>query len=195
MYLAGSDTGVPVLGSHPTRAGRKQSEKLPKPRISIRPATSQTRRHLVEHHLHRELDVALDDMGLLLRNPMDQFGLRHHPIVARALWGRDPRRRRVSSSRLERPGPSRRQRLLPSGTASIRPRAHVYSLLRNRPRSHRHAVSFRYLHSPARGGDGALDVTAGGGVGVLPDLPEDSCDDAVVLTDFNQPASDREVDA
>ena len=32
----------------------------------------------------------------------------------------------VSSSRLERPAPSRCQRLPPSGTASIRPRAHVY---------------------------------------------------------------------
>ena len=40
------------------------------------------------------LDVALDELGLLLRNAMDQFGLRHWPIVARALWGRDPRRRR-----------------------------------------------------------------------------------------------------
>ena len=36
-YLAGSDIGVPVLGLRPTRAGRKWSEKLAKPRISIRP--------------------------------------------------------------------------------------------------------------------------------------------------------------
>ena len=35
--LAGSDTGVPVLGLRPTRARRKRTEKLPKPRISIRP--------------------------------------------------------------------------------------------------------------------------------------------------------------
>ena len=62
------------------------------------PATGETRRHLLEHHLHRELDVALDDLGLLLRNPMDQLGPRHRPIVARALWGRDPRRRRVSAA-------------------------------------------------------------------------------------------------
>ena len=36
-YLAGSDTGVPVLGLRPTRARRKRTEKLPKLRISIRP--------------------------------------------------------------------------------------------------------------------------------------------------------------
>ena len=29
--------------------------------------TGETRRHLVEHHLHRQLDIALDDLGLLLR--------------------------------------------------------------------------------------------------------------------------------
>ena len=63
------------------------------------PATGETRRHLVEHHLHRELDVARDELGLLLRNLMDQLGLRHRPIVARALWGRDPRRRPVSAAR------------------------------------------------------------------------------------------------
>ena len=36
-YLSGSDTGVPVLGLRPTRARRNRIEKLPKPRISIRP--------------------------------------------------------------------------------------------------------------------------------------------------------------
>ena len=36
-YLAGSDTGVPVLGLRPTRARRKRTVKLPKPRISMRP--------------------------------------------------------------------------------------------------------------------------------------------------------------
>ena len=54
------------------------------------PATGETRRHLVEHHLHRALDVAIEELGLLVRNPMDQLGPRHRPIVARALWGRDP---------------------------------------------------------------------------------------------------------
>ena len=49
------------------------------------PATGETRRHLVEHNLHRTLDVALDDLGLLLRNPMDQIGLRHESIIAPAL--------------------------------------------------------------------------------------------------------------
>ena len=55
------------------------------------PATGEIRRHLVKHNLHRELDVALDDLGLLLRNPMDQIGLRHEPIIAPAPCDRDPR--------------------------------------------------------------------------------------------------------
>ena len=35
-YLAGSDTGVPMLGLPPTRARGNRIEKHPKPRISIR---------------------------------------------------------------------------------------------------------------------------------------------------------------
>ena len=57
------------------------------------PTTRETRRHLVEQTLHRTLDVALDDLGLFLRNPMDQIRLRHEPIIAPALCDRDPRRR------------------------------------------------------------------------------------------------------
>ena len=57
------------------------------------PTTGETRRHLVEHNLHRTLDVALGDLRLLLRNPLDQIGLRHEPIIAPALCDRDPRRR------------------------------------------------------------------------------------------------------
>ena len=49
-------------------------------------AVSETLRHVVEHHLHRELDVAIDEPGLLLRNLMGQLGPPHRPIVARAPW-------------------------------------------------------------------------------------------------------------
>ena len=75
------------------RAAETEREVAEAPDLDA-PTAGETRRHLVEHHLHCELDVALDDLGLLLRNPMHQLGLRHRPIVARALWGRDPRRRR-----------------------------------------------------------------------------------------------------
>ena len=43
-YLASSTIGVPVLGLRAARAGRKCSEKLPKPRISMRPPAA---RHAV----------------------------------------------------------------------------------------------------------------------------------------------------
>ena len=75
------------------------------------PTTGETRRHLVEHNLHRELNVALYDLGLLLRNPLDQIRLRHRPIIAPALCDRDPRRRpprstaaKVASSSASVPG-------------------------------------------------------------------------------------------
>ena len=45
------------------------------------PATGETCRHLLEHHLHRERDVTLDELGLLVRNAVDQLRLRHRPIV------------------------------------------------------------------------------------------------------------------
>ena len=48
------------------------------------PAAGETRRHVFEHHLHRELDVAFDDVGLALCNPMDQLRPDHRRIVS--LW-------------------------------------------------------------------------------------------------------------
>ena len=39
------------------------------------------RRHVLKHHVHRHCDVSLDEMGLRLRNPLDQLRLRHSPIV------------------------------------------------------------------------------------------------------------------
>lgn len=46
------------------------------------PASGKARRHLLKYRLHRELDVALGKQGLLLRNPTDQLGSDHPPVVA-----------------------------------------------------------------------------------------------------------------
>ena len=39
------------------------------------------RRQVLKHHVHRQFDVSLDEMGLRLRNPLDQLRLGHWPIV------------------------------------------------------------------------------------------------------------------
>ena len=45
------------------------------------PAPGETFHHLVEHPLHRELDIALAEIGVLERNALDQLRSRHRPIV------------------------------------------------------------------------------------------------------------------
>ena len=85
-----------------TRKGRTSREPAPAPRCwgcvrSARPgngakeagkasdldspAIGEARRHLVEHPLHRELDVTLGEMRLLERNALDQLRSRHRAIV------------------------------------------------------------------------------------------------------------------
>ena len=54
------------------------------------PTAGETLCHVFEHHPYRELDVALNERGLLLRDALDQRGLRHRRIVARPPRGRDP---------------------------------------------------------------------------------------------------------
>ena len=43
-------------------------------------ATRETLRHVLEDRLDRQLDVPVDELGLLLRNPFDQLRLRHLPV-------------------------------------------------------------------------------------------------------------------
>ncbi len=50
------------------------------------PTVSEILRYAVEHHLHRELDIALDEPELLPRNVIGQREPPHRPIVARAPW-------------------------------------------------------------------------------------------------------------
>ena len=62
--------------------------------IGVRNATRSPPRGAVTECFYRPesrqcWEAVPDELGLLLRNPVDQLGLRHRPIVARALWGRD----------------------------------------------------------------------------------------------------------
>ena len=52
------------------------------------PTTREPRRHVLEHHVHRERDVALDKVGLLVRDSFDELRLRHCSIVAPSMLAR-----------------------------------------------------------------------------------------------------------
>ena len=70
----------PDPGVAPTRPGRKRSEKLPDPRISMR---SSPAKHAVmfERHLHSEFHIVPGEQRLFVRNAPGQFRLRHPSIV------------------------------------------------------------------------------------------------------------------
>ena len=88
------------------RGAETQREAAEAPDLDA-PAVGEMLRHVIEHHLHRELDVALDELGLVLRDAMDQLALRHRPIVACAPRGRDRWRRRVRAAAVHRePSPN-----------------------------------------------------------------------------------------
>ena len=97
-------------------------------------ATGEMRRHLLEHHPHRERDITRADLGLLVRNPADQLRLRHWPITP-AVSGRSDHRP-CTLSRLSR---SRRT------PALAQPRAATHSHAQRRL-----SLSRRSARSPRR---------------------------------------------
>ena len=52
------------------------------------PATGEFGRHVIDHPVHRERDVALDKVGLPARNPFDVLRLRHRCVVASSMLAR-----------------------------------------------------------------------------------------------------------
>ena len=86
------DRSGPGIAPDP-RAAESQREAAEAADLDA-PSPGETLRHVINHHLHRELDVSLGELGLLLRDATDEFGLGHRTIVARPLWDRDPPCRR-----------------------------------------------------------------------------------------------------
>src|ERR1700722_6978882 len=73
MCFSLTETLSPVRGLRPTRASRRFTENAPKPRSSPRPP----RRNLIEDRRDDDLDIALIEMGVAPREPLDELRFRH----------------------------------------------------------------------------------------------------------------------